>query len=701
MIGPEFHGGGHPWHGLCRGGSLTLPNAAEKAYPQPSGGDCFKLVVPGFTAPSRSAAQQADDTAQGLQWPVYALLSGDSATGTAGLQMYGKRLGPMRWIWAVSVEEKWLVDASGLALSGGNLAGNLVLTEFGMHWPDGRPPQTRSIAMSVALDTPAAVKMKVLDMSENGTVVLIGLYAYADGSHNAMPMKPAPLAAVKVSLAAVGYSAAASKVYDLADYAAPSRNIYPTTYYNGVPLAVTPYPIGAYLDGGEARQVLIGAQRDTTPPSDVYSRPGWTVRDSRFMLLHDRVADTYLESVCYFDVRVEFQSYLTNPPPPNTVEYIPPTQETITLATESSGNLIYLDYAVTTMVDIQAYGQAQVDAVNAWPTYDAVSGGDYYEENGTMVPSGSTIMTGAACWGNECPTGTPNFHFLSPARKIKSVTVEVTEETVAQGGETYKRAYSRAKIVYDEVNVTLDGVLHHYVGLITYLGKSAYCYYLKINTSGSTGAKDYYLWAGDSQYYAAGYAPPNNTYYPEGYYFGGTQYYHAPNLYEPGAEWPYTYSYTAEYQLLIDGATIPLGSETKLLTLGYDVGFVSRSDMINRLEKGRADRIELYITGRITSPELDRNAAYAEVFFVNPCAGVYGLAFRKILAADASPNLLYKIYTKFGDTVAWSGWGADGPHDQTMSLHPVTSLLARAAPTYPPPETPELPSVPASPVCFV
>lgn len=97
---------GHPWHGLCRNGVLTLPNGATIPYPQPSGGAAWVLRVPGTPAVSRTAEQLAADEAAGVQWLDHAILSGDTT------QIYSKSLGAGRWIYADSAGDRWLVSTT-------------------------------------------------------------------------------------------------------------------------------------------------------------------------------------------------------------------------------------------------------------------------------------------------------------------------------------------------------------------------------------------------------------------------------------------------------------------------------------------------------------------------------------------------------------------------------------------------------------
>ena len=67
---------GFPYHGLCVGGSVTLPSAATKTHPQPDGGGT--IIVAGKTPPTitRTPGEQTYDAAAGRQWLDYAYLSG-------------------------------------------------------------------------------------------------------------------------------------------------------------------------------------------------------------------------------------------------------------------------------------------------------------------------------------------------------------------------------------------------------------------------------------------------------------------------------------------------------------------------------------------------------------------------------------------------------------------------------------------------
>lgn len=99
---------GNPYHGLVQGGSMTLPNATVKAYPQPDAswpdqaGAAHLLRRPGIPAVSRTPAQAADDTARGWQWRNVAMLSGGRQ------QLYGRDLGG--WVYIAPDGSRWLLQ---------------------------------------------------------------------------------------------------------------------------------------------------------------------------------------------------------------------------------------------------------------------------------------------------------------------------------------------------------------------------------------------------------------------------------------------------------------------------------------------------------------------------------------------------------------------------------------------------------------
>ena len=97
---------GHPWHGLVKSGTLTLPNGAQMAYPQPDGGDTNLLSVPGVPPVQRSPEAQLEDAAAGRQWWTSATLAGRQS------QLYSKPLGQGAWIYVDPAGVRWLVETT-------------------------------------------------------------------------------------------------------------------------------------------------------------------------------------------------------------------------------------------------------------------------------------------------------------------------------------------------------------------------------------------------------------------------------------------------------------------------------------------------------------------------------------------------------------------------------------------------------------
>ena len=97
---------GHPWHGLVKSGTLTLPNGQQVAYPQPVGGDTHLLAVPGVQPVERTPDELIEDAAAGRQWWTAVTLSGRQS------QLYSKPLGAGRWIYVDPDGVRWLVSTS-------------------------------------------------------------------------------------------------------------------------------------------------------------------------------------------------------------------------------------------------------------------------------------------------------------------------------------------------------------------------------------------------------------------------------------------------------------------------------------------------------------------------------------------------------------------------------------------------------------
>lgn len=112
---------GCPWHGLVRGGQLSLPNGASMSYPQPgpstypvTGGTAVApdtygsthLHAAGMPVIVRGESETASDAASGRQWRNQATLSGGR------LHIHGQRLDG--WIYVDPEGARWLVRCAQL-----------------------------------------------------------------------------------------------------------------------------------------------------------------------------------------------------------------------------------------------------------------------------------------------------------------------------------------------------------------------------------------------------------------------------------------------------------------------------------------------------------------------------------------------------------------------------------------------------------
>ena len=132
---------GNPFHGLVKGGQLTLPNAATMPYPQPVGehwqqGSTSLIKHPNAPGITRSPEQQAEDTAAGLEWWDRAILSSN--------QLYGKEL--QGWIYIDPNGDRWMVTStlSTLHISGGTCS--VTLARFGVL---GGEPESYTYSVTV------------------------------------------------------------------------------------------------------------------------------------------------------------------------------------------------------------------------------------------------------------------------------------------------------------------------------------------------------------------------------------------------------------------------------------------------------------------------------------------------------------------------------------------------------------------------
>ena len=96
---------GQPFHGLWKAGSITLPNATTKTCPAPTGGACVLIKVPDQATVTRSEEEAAADTAAGLEWRNYGLLSGGRYGGSS--MLYTDNAATVFYI--DSTKKRWLI----------------------------------------------------------------------------------------------------------------------------------------------------------------------------------------------------------------------------------------------------------------------------------------------------------------------------------------------------------------------------------------------------------------------------------------------------------------------------------------------------------------------------------------------------------------------------------------------------------------
>lgn len=108
MTEPAF---GCPFHGLVKGGSLTLPDASAMDYPQPTslelgaGGITQRVKGAGAALPVRTPEQAAADTAKNYQWLDYAIASGENG------QLCGQALGDTWHLYTDPAGVTWMMTA--------------------------------------------------------------------------------------------------------------------------------------------------------------------------------------------------------------------------------------------------------------------------------------------------------------------------------------------------------------------------------------------------------------------------------------------------------------------------------------------------------------------------------------------------------------------------------------------------------------
>lgn len=227
---------GCPWHGLVQAGSLTLPNGASMAYPQPAApvavisgspvsmpdtlGSTYRVAVPGLPDVSRTPDELAADAVAGREWRNEALLSGGR------FQLYGKQLDG--WIYIDTAGDRWLVTCSTFnesALYPFNAAFNatLVLSRFGdfgaaaetYSYPISLSDwqQTGAVFFSESGGSPSTVtsgRLTVDAIKSDGSAAVVMVHLRRVLAPSVDPMVRWPLGFLEINLSGPGSSATAA-----------------------------------------------------------------------------------------------------------------------------------------------------------------------------------------------------------------------------------------------------------------------------------------------------------------------------------------------------------------------------------------------------------------------------------------------------------------------------------------------------------
>jgi hypothetical protein len=164
---------GDPWHGLWRGDDLKIhtphgpvvdcPGQAPDYAPWGTNGDCWKLAIPGITAPTNDAA----DVTAGRTWLNHAIVSGhyQRLYGKPGAAIY---LDPANKPWLIQLSPSW--SFSGSPAINGTATISLNLIEFGMigETAISQSLAAQSVNFSILTPTAGAESMWIEDMTTDG-----------------------------------------------------------------------------------------------------------------------------------------------------------------------------------------------------------------------------------------------------------------------------------------------------------------------------------------------------------------------------------------------------------------------------------------------------------------------------------------------------------------------------------------------------
>ncbi|ANQ83713.1 hypothetical protein dqs_0637 [Azoarcus olearius] len=322
---------GHPWHGLCRAGVLTLPNGTTRPYAQPASGDAYVLRVPGVPAVERSPEDAADDVVTGRTWLPYAIVSGSD------YQIYSRPLGAGRWVYVDSAGDRWLVTTT---LHGATLdtltAGSTITVTLARFGVIGGTPATHTYTVTVpdlgqatptlyrptstgaSVLAPDLVTGRLFAIHPSGTAAVFQLAHEVDALIRNSQARWRPCGWMELQITGAGASAAVSLVVlktrretvgtsvfdsDLHVYMLYQR-VPEITYYEGT----SPYPTcgGTRVTETVTSEVFEREVFDGYPDlsgADVYLAAEWPLGGSQWSMLRG-----WLQQVSEFVIGVAYDA---------------------------------------------------------------------------------------------------------------------------------------------------------------------------------------------------------------------------------------------------------------------------------------------------------------------------------------------------------------------------------------------------------
>ena len=183
---------GWPYHGLCAGGSITLPNAATHPMIQPPN-ELTWLIDMGLQPIERSPTELLADAAAGFEWRNYALISGGMIYGKA---LNAGSFNPDAFIHVDIEGKRWLVKWISAYITTSKLAAVFTFSacEFGRLVTDGATALPVEFTVVIPSDSMASAHgvFDLEDVWTNGSRALLGIYRIVPTSQttDGTPIEP-------------------------------------------------------------------------------------------------------------------------------------------------------------------------------------------------------------------------------------------------------------------------------------------------------------------------------------------------------------------------------------------------------------------------------------------------------------------------------------------------------------------------------